>query len=135
MMSVTVDTELLALEQRRCEALGSRDIETLRALVAEDYLHVHTGGNTEDREQWLAALGAAFERSSERERLEVRFLVEDVALMSGGIRTTGRAGPDDPRVRVTGFATQTWVRRDGAWRLAHFHVTATGAVESLGDDD
>jgi ketosteroid isomerase-like protein len=132
-MSATMDTELLALEQRRCEALGSRDVETLRALLTEHYLHVHTGGNTEDREQWLTALGAAFERSSERERLEVRFLVEDVALMSGVIRTTGRAGPEDPRVRVTGFATQTWVRQDGTWQLAHFHVTATGAVETLVD--
>jgi ketosteroid isomerase-like protein len=126
-----VRDELVQLEHRRCAALGARDLDTLREIVAEEYLHVHTGGNTEDRDQWLAALMAAFERSSEREELDVRPLTPDVALMSGAIVTTGRMGKAEPRFRTRGFATQIWVRRQGRWSLVHFHVTATGPVQQL----
>ena len=132
-MSNGAEAELVGLERARCAGIGARDLGLLGSLLADDYLHVHTGGNTEDRERWLEALTGAAERSSVREDLEVRLLSADVALMSGTIVTTGRSTPGEPRVRVRGFATQTWVRHEDRWLLAHFHVTALGAVEQLAD--
>jgi Domain of unknown function (DUF4440) len=122
---------LCELERRRCAAIGARDWETLRGLLLDSYLHVHTDGVLEDRDGWLSALDKVAERRSEREDLQVQLLTANVALMCGIIVTTARLEPTSPRLRVRGIATQTWIGASGAWRLAHFQVTAVQPPEVL----
>ncbi|WP_316169028.1 MULTISPECIES: nuclear transport factor 2 family protein [unclassified Bradyrhizobium] len=48
--------ELIALERRRCHAISIGDVETLRTILAGDYVHVHANGKIDDLVGHLEAI-------------------------------------------------------------------------------
>lgn len=117
-----MDEQLGALEQQRCRAIGERDLAKLESLLAADYVHVHSDGRVERRDDWLAVVGSGPARTTERGRLEIASL-GDTAVMVGPVVTTVFVDEPEPRV-IDGTATQTWARGEDGWELLSFQVTS-----------
>jgi hypothetical protein len=115
---------LLELERQRCEALGNGDSDALRTYTSSDYVHVHGNGRVERFEEYLSRLGSSAYRHTERGDLEVR-LHGACAIVTGPLVTSLRRRDGDPLLRITGFATQVWVREGGSWRHVSFQLTTT----------
>lgn len=121
-------SHLLALEQKRCQALGNGDFETLGQLLSRDLLHVHTRGNSDNYESYLEYMRSFLEiLKVERGELRVR-LFGDAAVMTGAQTNTARLRNGDPQImRVESKAIQVWAQEaDGQWRLATFQATSLG---------
>jgi hypothetical protein len=125
-MSDPVD-ELIALEQERCRATSARDWSSLGELLDPDFTYTHTGGDIEDREQYLAAIRT---RNLRIQRTSVAVRVYgDAAVMTGeGVFTLhempGDAPGPPPVIQVMEQAIlQTWIRREAGWRLVAFQGT------------
>lgn len=105
--------ELNALEARRCQAISSGDLETVRSLVDEELTHTHRTGKTQGKADYLDGL-AQNPRATTRGDLLVR-VFGDVAIMTGHLINQfppQHAGPS----RVVNQATQVWVRRTDGWK-------------------
>jgi hypothetical protein len=119
-------SELLALEQRRRDALVADDMATFAALLADDLVHVHTTGLIHDKAALLVHAGQTLQFIDvERSNLVVRLLGPHVAVMTGGLKNTVSRRGQDEKIEVEGFATQVWAKRDDVWRIVSFQATRT----------
>jgi len=109
-------TALLELEKRRCAAISAGDIEALRSLLGDDYVHVHMTAAVDDRAGHLEAV-AKRPRTTTRGEIQVR-IYGDLAVLTGEL-TNHMA---EARV-VSAYCHQVAVRRDGAWRFVSIQLT------------
>ena len=118
--------EILAVEERRREALLAVDLTTLDDLYDESLIHTHAPGLTHTKAQLLehVATRQAY-RDMTRGELTIR-LIGDVAIMTG--RITNRLSSPDGTERVVGGQVIQVLRRcaDGAWRFVSFQMTPDG---------
>jgi len=118
--------ELLAVEERRQQALLAVDVEALADLYDDSLVHTHAPGLTHDKAQLLehVATRQAY-RGMSRGELTIR-LVGDVAIMTG--RLVNRLGSPDGSERVVGGQVIQVLRRcaDGNWRFLSFQMTPDG---------
>ncbi|WP_204773029.1 nuclear transport factor 2 family protein [Leifsonia flava] len=118
--------ELLAVEERRCQALLAADVATLDELFDDSIVHIHAPGLTHDKAQLLehVATRQAY-LSIIRGELDVR-LVGDVAILTGPISNRLR-NPDGSERTVEGVVTQVLRRDDtGVWSYLSFQMTPIG---------
>ena len=115
-----VAAELLALEEKRRQALSTKDWATLEAFCADDLTHTHSSGRTEDLQTWLAGLKKR-PRAIERRDLIVR-VYGDTAIMTGiQINSPEGAEPDpDPQLLKV---IQVWIKNPGGWQVAASQTT------------
>lgn len=111
---------LTALEDARCRAISAGDLDTLRAMLTDDYLHVHMTGRVDDRAGHLAAV-AERPRRSERGALDIR-VYGDLAVLVGEQVNHGADGEGRPTA-TRAVCHQVAVREDGAWRVASVQLT------------
>jgi ketosteroid isomerase-like protein len=113
-----VTEELIRLEDERCRAFRELDHAGIEALLSEDYSHVHMNGHMEDKAAFMAMFKNR-QRAIRREQLQIR-VHGDAAIMTGRMVTTRQVegGTDE----IDSFATQTWIKRDGGWKLAAIQV-------------
>jgi ketosteroid isomerase-like protein len=118
--------EILAVEERRQQALIDVDLPVLRDLYDDSLIHTHAPGLTHTKAQLLehVATRAPYKGSS-RGELTIR-LIGDVAIVTG--RLTNRLGsPDGSERTVSGQVIQVLRRcEDGAWRFVSFQMTPDG---------
>ena len=127
--------ELLAVENRRIQALLDGDIPALEALFDDSLVHIHAPGLMQDKAKLLehVAVRRAY-RSIERGELNIR-VVGDVAIITGPLTNRLRNANGGERT-VEGVATQVLRRTDdGEWRFLSFQMTplteqAWGALPS-----
>lgn len=100
-----------ALEDERCRAITTADLESLDTLLHPQLRHVHMNGSVQDKAGYLAALPTR-PRATCRESLTVR-VVGDIAITSGVQRNTW---PDRPAGRM--HVLQVWMRDGDGWLLA-----------------
>ncbi|MFE6760819.1 YybH family protein [Streptomyces sp. NPDC057689] len=118
--------EILAVEQRRQQALLEVDIATLHDLYDDSLVHTHAPGLTHTKEQLLKHVATrAPYKGAARGELTIR-LIGDVAVMTG--RLINRLGsPDGSERTVAGQVIQVLRRcEDGAWRFVSFQMTPDG---------
>lgn len=116
-----VEAELLELESRRCAAISAGDTGGLRALLTEDYVHVHMTGKVDNREGHLQAI-ASRPRRTERGPLLVR-RYGDLAVLTGEL-TNIMTGPSGESSETRAYCQQVAVRQaDGAWRFVSVQLT------------
>lgn len=116
--TAAVTEELMHLEQERCRAFLELDEAVMRDLLSDDYTHVHMNGHMEDKQAFLDMLSKR-QRTIAREGLRIR-VHGDAAIMTGRMLTT-RDTPSGSETMDT-FATQTWVKQPGGWKLAAIQV-------------
>ena len=127
----SVTAELLALEQRRCEAIVACDEASLRELLAPNLVHVHTRGNQDSLESYLLYLKGKVE-IVKLERRDIKLAIYDnLVVMTGGqINTARLRGSDDEPTKVESQVMQVWVKGGRHWQLVAFQATPTGALPS-----
>ncbi|WP_229520518.1 nuclear transport factor 2 family protein [Massilia sp. NP310] len=106
-----------AAEQRRAQAVSSRDVATLRHLISRDYYHVETRGRARTRTEFLQLLTRdEYEfRSYEVDDTEIRMLDNgQAALVTGRFRAAAQ-GADGPR-DLRGRYVRMWVLGPEGWR-------------------
>lgn len=96
----------------RAELTGDR--ETLRELIADDFLSIGPRGFVLDKEQWIHRHGEFSYQSLETSEMDVR-RYGDTAVVRDVQRN--RATYGGQQVAVSTRVSQVWVRQDGRWRL------------------
>jgi ketosteroid isomerase-like protein len=118
-----VVAQLLAVEDRRREALIAGDLAALDELFDDSLVHIHAPGLTHSKAQLLehVATRQAYLEIT-RGELNIR-LVGDVAIMTGPLVNRLRTADGGERT-LGGVVTQV-LRRDGAggWRFVSFQMT------------
>lgn len=118
------ETQLLALEAQRGEALVKRDRTTLEKLFADDLVHVHTTGIQQNKAEIIDyAMNTLQFLSVTRQNVKLRFYSNDVAIMNGGMANT-MCRSDNPEkiVSAEALVTQVWVRAGNTWQQVSFHA-------------
>jgi ketosteroid isomerase-like protein len=118
--------ELLAVEERRREALLAVDIATLDELYDESLVHIHAPGVTHNKSQLLehVATRQAY-LDMTRGELTIR-VIGDVAIMTGRLVNRLRSPSGDERI-LGGVVTQVLRRcEDDRWRFVSFQMTPDG---------
>jgi ketosteroid isomerase-like protein len=117
---------LQALEQRRLAALKDRDAATLQAVLADDYIHIHSTGRVDDRGAFIKGT-LERPRRSERGALSIRVYGE-LAVITGE-QTNLSANADGSAGTSTRFiATQVAHREQAGWRFVSMQVTPTAPL-------
>lgn len=106
-----------AAEQRRAQAVASRDVAALRTMISGDYYHVETGGRARTKTEFLQLLTRdEFEfRSYEVDDHEIRMFDNGrAALVTGRFRAEFQgAGPER---ELRGRYVRMWVLGPEGWR-------------------
>jgi hypothetical protein len=90
------------------------DRETLRQLIADDFLSIGPRGFVLDKTQWIDRHGEFSYQSLETSQMDVR-RYGDTAVVRNVQRN--HATYRDQPVAVTTRVSQVWVRRDDRWQL------------------
>lgn len=106
---------LLALEQRRIDAIGAADAAALTELLTDDYQHVHANGLVQELGDYVPAITAE-KRTFRRGELAVR-VYGDAAVLTG---EQINIFPDRESIVVV---TQVAARAGDIWRFASTHVS------------
>lgn len=115
--------EVIALETRRGDAIGSGDLDALTDVLADDYLHVLAPGTILDKAGYVELIRNG-PRRPVRGDLAVR-IHGDAAVVTGEL-TNNIGAPDDIRRVIPAFCTQVAVRQaDGQWRFVSYILTRT----------
>jgi ketosteroid isomerase-like protein len=108
--------DILQLEQMRCEALRSRDMSALDALMADDLVHIHGNGHIDGKAAYLAGVANKYTfHRIERGDLQIR-IYGDVAVVVGPLRQTVSVSGIDKLNEISALTTQIWVRSDAGWK-------------------
>jgi len=123
MNETLIQNEITRLEASRCLALVEADLETLDGLVADDVVHVHANGKTDDKAAYLAMVrGQIRFLTVARERLDVR-VYGDMAVATGPLRQSIEIAATGVRVDMHIVTTQVWWRHADTWKQISFHAT------------
>ena len=117
-----VVAELTAVEDRRRRAVVAVDLTELDEIFADDLVHIHSTGLTQDK----PALLAHIDRKRgfidvERGGLDVR-VCGDIAVVVGPVRNRMRV-PGGGETVLAGVVTQVLRREKRGWRFIHFQLT------------
>lgn len=118
---------LTSLEAQRCAAISCGDVDRLRDLLADDYLHVHMTGRVDDRDGHLRAV-ASRPRRTERGPLLVR-VYGDLAVITGDL-TNHMATSDGEPTAVRACCHQVAVRHGDRWRFVATQLTPMAAPKA-----
>ena len=113
-----IETYLIALENRRCEAVSAQDVDVLDQLLAADLTHTHVQGKTQDKTEYLLALQTK-PRKTWRESVCIR-LYGSVAVMTGTLRNSFAESRDEASRSGTIHALQVWSKSEQGWQMVAF---------------
>ena len=102
------------VQERFDEAERSADLDTLRELIAEDFLSIGPRGFLLDKDQWIDRHEHFRYQRLETGEVDVR-RYGDTAIVRNVQRN--RATYRDQQVAVDTRVSQVWIRRDADWRL------------------
>ena len=115
------ESEIIALEARRCDAIGSGDLDALASVLADDYLHVLAPGRTVNKAEYIEIIRNS-PRRPKRGALQVR-LYGDAAVLTGDLENNIGVAGEAVRV-IPAFCTQVAAREDdGHWRFVSYILT------------
>lgn len=120
--------EILRIEAELCRAFEVGDTEVLRAGLDETFTLVDSRGVITDLAQNLAEMASGVvDYEVFRNHGQAVRLYGDTAIVIGITTVKGKSGE-------TAFAadfrfTDTWIRRDGGWRMAASHATRLPPTE------
>ncbi|HET8938687.1 MAG TPA: nuclear transport factor 2 family protein [Polyangiales bacterium] len=111
---------VIALEARRCEAIGAGNLTVLAEVLADDYLHVLAHGQVIDKLTYIDLIRSA-PRTPRRGTLRVR-MYGDAAVITGDLDNHLGTPGQVPRT-IPAFCTQVACKSDGQWRFVSYILT------------
>lgn len=118
----SIESQVLAADEARYQALYRQDTDALAQMLTEDYVHTHANGVSDDKAAFLASIKAAKYRFVEAVRTEqqVRSL-GSVFILNGKTRTTIDV-KGETKTLSNAFVT-VWLQSDGGLKLLHWQAT------------
>jgi ketosteroid isomerase-like protein len=117
----SAEAQLKSLEDHRLAALKDRDAAALQALLADDYIHIHSTGRIDDRAAFIKGT-LDRPRRSERGVLSIR-VYNELAVINGE-QTNQSVNADGTLGAAARYmVTQVAHREKNAWRLVSMQVT------------
>ncbi len=126
-MSATDIQAIEAADARRCQAALDKDAATLRELMGDDLLYVHSSATAEDKATYIDRVVNGFYDYKGFTHIRRNFRVYgDVALVDGDVRiqVVVKGGLKDFVSRYL----QAWARRDGRWQVVSWQSTPVPAA-------
>lgn len=122
MNDALIETEILACERRRCDALLSGDAAALEDLLSERLIFFHANATRDDKRSLLAkmAAGTVVYRSLSVDETVVTPLPEAV-LLSGRLMAEVTVAGVEKSIRNRTLSV--WERVDGSWKLLAYQPT------------
>lgn len=117
---MTIEEEVIALEGRRADAIGTGNLTTLAEVLSEDYQHVLAPGRVVNKAEYIQMIMNG-PRRPVRGALHVR-CYGDAAVITGDLHNNIGAPDTVPRV-IPAFCTQVAVRSEGKWRFVSYILT------------
>ncbi|MDP9995720.1 ketosteroid isomerase-like protein [Variovorax boronicumulans] len=122
MKNFASESQILAADEARYQALYRQDLEALERMLADDYVHTHANGKIDDKAAFLASIEAARYRFVDARRSEQCVRISGpVVLLSGKTRTTLDVG-GQTKVMDNAFVT-VWTQAEDGLRLLHWQAT------------
>ncbi len=122
-----MSTDFVEMERQRCAAFDAFDLDALRPLLSDNYIHVHGNGIfDQSRDEYFVTLATRTPGRYQTERSDlVVHDYGDFAIQSGTFHA--QMWPEDGSDRrvVDAVATGVWRRVEERWELASFQVTKT----------
>ena len=117
-----MEEELLKLENAFAEAIVNNDLESIRRLVADDWIIIDPNGEIVDRTRFFEVIKSGVLTHDMMESKDSRVRVYgDSAVVSAVTRTKGKFMGHDFSTQER--ATDVFVKRDGRWRCVLTHLT------------
>ena len=116
------ETEVLAAQTARFQAMVATDAVALGRLLAEDLHYTHSTGSVEDRAAFLAALAAGQldYQGITPQQTQIRIL-GDTAVLTGEVAIAAALAGRQLQLRARYTEVQVW--RDGRWQLLAWQST------------
>ncbi|MBL8384373.1 MAG: nuclear transport factor 2 family protein [Burkholderiales bacterium] len=120
---MTTPQDILALENRRYQAMVAADVAVLNELLADDLIYTHSNAVIDTKQSYIDGIVGKRWHYTKAERPEERIEVfGDCARVTGHIRLT-LGNPDGSSRTVNGRFLNLWLRRNGKWQLAAWQST------------
>lgn len=124
--SVEAESEVLALDAKRIDALLHNDIEFLDSITDDNYLHVHSSGNVRNKAQFIAGRG-------NRPSIFSTFVIDEnnaaiycnVAVVAGSYHNSYKGTSAEKRARHL----RVYVHRNGQWKNVAHQSTRVGGAD------
>jgi len=125
-MSDAAIDEVLALEERRWEAMIAKDTATLAEMFADEMSYTHSNALVDTKQSYLKAIEErVFDYQSVERSDGQASLVGDTALLTGRAEIDVAAG--GRAVHLNARYTVVWVRRDDRWEFLCWQSTSIPA--------
>ena len=117
-----MEEELLKLESAFAEAIVNNDLESIRRLVADDWIIIDPNGEIVDRTRFFEVIKSGVLTHDMMESKDSRVRVYgDSAVVTAVTRTKGKFMGHDFSTQER--ATDVFVNRDGRWQCVLTHLT------------
>ena len=117
-----MEEELLKLENAFAEAIVNNDLESIRRLVADDWIIIDPNGEIVDRTRFFEVIKSGVLTHDMMESKDSRVRVYgDSAVVTAVTRTKGKFMGYDFSTQER--ATDVFVKRDGRWQCVLTHLT------------
>ena len=116
--------EIIALEDRRIEAMIKQDTKALGEILADDLSYTHSTARVETKAEFIAALtsGRTKYQSTERDDVKVS-QYEDTAVVTGLAKFHVNANGND--IMFQARFTDVYAKRNGTWQMVAWQFTPT----------
>jgi len=122
--SNSVKTEIENIEQHRCQSAVDGDLASLADILDDDLVFVHSAGYSHNKQEYLSFLAEKMKILEISRPLPLTYLfLPDTVLVSGPLDQVLERRADGSIVEIHAIVSQAWSRRDGNWKLVHFHST------------
>jgi hypothetical protein len=118
---MSTDT-ILALEDRRYQAMIDADLAVLDELCAPNLRYVHTTGAYDSKESYLKKVADGFFDYQRIDHPVDHVIIEGNAALVFG-RTTIEVYREGVRKELSGCTLSVWLEQAGGWRFAAFQPT------------
>lgn len=110
--------EIIALEDRRVEAMIKGDVQALEEILADDLIYTHTTARIDTKASFIDAIssGRSNYRSVERKDVKVRQF-GDSAVVTGHAKV--HVGDNKFEIRYI----DVYAKRDGVWQMVAWQST------------
>jgi ketosteroid isomerase-like protein len=109
-------TEILALEEARRNAMLQSDVATLNRLVSDVMIYTHSSGGKDTKASWLSKLSDGSLRYDRLAFTDLNVIVvNDTALLTGRMNATA-VHSGQPRM-VDSLYLAVWVKQPTGWQL------------------
>lgn len=114
--------EIIALENRRIEAMVNQDTQALDQILADDLSYTHSTARVETKAEFIANITSARTKYQSIERDDVKVSqYGDTAVVTGLAKFHVNANGND--IKFQARFTDVYAKRDGVWRMVAWQST------------